>query len=157
MSNGEAKTYILTLCLIYRDEKILLGMKKRGFGAGRWNGFGGKVKPSELYDAAAIREVHEEARILPLDLQKRGELIFQIEKDDATHHVHLYSASLFEGSPRETEEMSPQWFSFDEIPYKSMWSDDKFWLPLILAGKNILGKFTFSDSNTLTHHQINEL
>ena len=23
--------------------RILLGMKKRGFGAGRWNGFGGKV------------------------------------------------------------------------------------------------------------------
>ncbi len=38
---------ILTLCLIVDDGRILLGMKKRGFGAGRWNGFGGKVEEGE--------------------------------------------------------------------------------------------------------------
>ena len=33
-----------TLCLLMRDNEILLAMKKRGFGVGKWNGVGGKVK-----------------------------------------------------------------------------------------------------------------
>lgn len=32
---------------------VLLGMKKRGFGAGKWNGFGGKVQPGETIEEAA--------------------------------------------------------------------------------------------------------
>jgi 8-oxo-dGTP diphosphatase/2-hydroxy-dATP diphosphatase len=44
--------------LINRNEnKICLGMKKRGFGASRWNGFGGKVNEEEEIEDAAIREV----------------------------------------------------------------------------------------------------
>ena len=52
---------ILTLCIIYQDRKILLGMKKRGFGVGKWNGFGGHVEEAESIEEAAKREVFEEA------------------------------------------------------------------------------------------------
>ena len=45
---------ILTLVLILQDEKILLGMKKRGFGAGRWNGFGGKVREDESIESSTF-------------------------------------------------------------------------------------------------------
>ena len=38
---------VLTLVYIRDDEKVLLGMKKRGFGQGKWNGFGGKVQKKE--------------------------------------------------------------------------------------------------------------
>ena len=38
---------LLTLVLVREPGKILLGMKKRGFGQGRWNGFGGKVENGE--------------------------------------------------------------------------------------------------------------
>jgi 8-oxo-dGTP pyrophosphatase MutT (NUDIX family) len=41
--------------------RLLLGMKKRGFGAGKWNGFGGKIEVGETPRAAAIREMKEEA------------------------------------------------------------------------------------------------
>ena len=34
----------LTLVFLRDGSKVLLGMKKRGFGAGKWNGFGGKVR-----------------------------------------------------------------------------------------------------------------
>ena len=43
--------------------RLLLGMKKRGFGAGKWNGFGGKIEPGETPRQAAIREIREEAFI----------------------------------------------------------------------------------------------
>jgi len=43
-----ASKKILTLAFIYKGEKVLLGYKKRGFGEGRWNGFGGKVQSGNL-------------------------------------------------------------------------------------------------------------
>ena len=54
---------ILTLCMIYQHPKILLGMKKRGFGKGRWNGFGGKLNDGESIEEATIREVRGETGI----------------------------------------------------------------------------------------------
>lgn len=46
---------LLTLVLIHQNTRLLLGMKKRGFGVGRWNGFGGKVQPGETILEAAER------------------------------------------------------------------------------------------------------
>ena len=70
---------ILTLCVIYNNEKILLGMKKNGFGQGRWNGFGGKVEEGESVEDAARRELFEEAGFRAGDLKKRGLLNFEFE------------------------------------------------------------------------------
>ncbi len=47
---------ILTLLFVLKEGQILLGMKKRGFGKGRWNGFGGKVAVGEeTIEEGAIR------------------------------------------------------------------------------------------------------
>ena len=61
---------ILTLCFIYQHPKVLLGMKKRGFGAGRWNGFGGKVRDGETIEEATKREMKEEVGIIPGDIER---------------------------------------------------------------------------------------
>jgi 8-oxo-dGTP pyrophosphatase MutT (NUDIX family) len=42
-------------------------MKKRGFGNGKYNGFGGKVENGETIQQAAIRETIEESGLTPLD------------------------------------------------------------------------------------------
>ena len=46
---------VLTLAFIRDGDRLLLGMKKRGFGAGKWNGFGGKVDPGETILQGAVR------------------------------------------------------------------------------------------------------
>ncbi len=46
---------LFTLLFVLRPGQVLLGMKKRGFGKGRWNGFGGKVHKGESIEEAAIR------------------------------------------------------------------------------------------------------
>ena len=33
-----------TLLFLVKDGDVLLGMKRKGFGMGKWNGFGGKLK-----------------------------------------------------------------------------------------------------------------
>src|SRR3989338_6433965 len=61
---------ILTLCLVQKDGRVLLGMKKRGFGMGKWNGFGGKVDAGETVEEAAKRELFEEAGISVVNIEK---------------------------------------------------------------------------------------
>ena len=49
---------LLTLAFVKESTRILLGYKKRGFGMGRWNGFGGKVQANESIENAAKRYVY---------------------------------------------------------------------------------------------------
>lgn len=133
----------LTLCLIHKHPKILLGMKKRGFGVGRWNGFGGKVSENETIEEAAIRELKEEANIEAINISKIGILNFEFKNDPKILETHIFLVSDFRGEPQESEEMKPEWFSVEEIPFSEMWSDDIHWYPMFLSGKKFKGRFLF--------------
>ena len=133
----------LTLTVVYKDKKILLGLKKRGFGVGRWNGFGGKVEDNETIEEAAIRELQEESGIVASKMENMGVLDFEFESDPKILQVHVFRVIEFIQEPVETEEMKPQWFDVDKIPFDSMWSDDIYWMPYILEGKKFEGKFLF--------------
>lgn len=148
---------LYTLCIIHNDTHVLLGMKKRGFGEGRWNGFGGKPHDGESLHDALKRELKEEAGIELGDSAKRGVLTFEFEGNPVPLEVHVFSASDFEGEPTETEEMKPQWFRKNALPFNTMWPDDKHWFPLLLNGKNFRGSFFFKDNNTLMNHHLEEL
>ena len=127
-----------------RDNEVLLGMKKRGFGAGRWNGFGGKVKEGEEnIEQGMFREMFEESSIKALNMQKVGILDFSFENDPKILEVHIFKVTEFKGEPTESEEMKPQWFSLDQIPFEQMWSDDIYWFPFLLNGKFFKGEFLF--------------
>ena len=53
ITGQQVPNQLLTLVMIMKEKQLLLGMKKRGFGKGRWNGFGGKVNEGEtILDAA---------------------------------------------------------------------------------------------------------
>jgi len=146
---------ILTLCCLKKDGKILLGMKKRGFGAGRWNGFGGKLKAGETIEQAAIRETQEECGIEITELEKLGLIDFEFEGNSEILEVHLFSIKTFSGEPIETEEMKSQWFAFADIPFDSMWPDDEFWIPLFLADKKFKGYFLFDkEGNKILEKKI---
>jgi len=147
-----------TLCLLIKDDKILLGMKKRGFGVGKWNGVGGKFDFSKDKDilGAAIRETKEEIGVSPNSLNKVAFLRFHFpNKEEWSQNVHVFLIDKWDGDPEESEEMRPQWFEVKEIPYASMWDDDKFWLPHILAGKKIDADFVFGDGEKIASHNIN--
>ncbi|MEK7187139.1 MAG: 8-oxo-dGTP diphosphatase [Patescibacteria group bacterium] len=147
---------IQTLCMIHRHPKILLGMKKRGFGQGRWNGFGGKVSPGETILEAAKREVLEETNIqINLnECDKCGIVQFEFHDKPDTIEVHFFRVGEFEGNPTESEEMLPKWFNVDEIPLEEMWPDDKYWMPLFLEGKKFKGRFLFGEGDSVLEKNL---
>ena len=133
------------------EQKILLAMKKRGFGVGKWNGVGGKVQGAETIKEAAIREAREEISVELKENDLAGVAIidFSFEnKPEFDQQVHVFFTEKWQGEPVESEEMKPEWYSYDELPYKEMWLDDIYWLPQVLAGEKINAKFVFNENGS---------
>lgn len=148
---------VLTLCIIEQEGKVLLGMKKRGFGAGRYNGFGGKVEIGESIEEAAIRETQEEACITPLALRKLGIVEFYFVETEDLLEVHIFKSRAFEGEVGESEEMRPQWFAYDDVPYSDMWKDDIFWFPYFRNNRLFRGRFSFDANDAIVDHELQEV
>lgn len=134
-----------TLLILRDGDKILLAKKKRGFGEGLYNGVGGKLEKGESVLDAMIRETQEEIGVTPTTYEKYGINEFlEFVNDEETNLVfHLFIATEWEGEPTESEEMAPEWFDIENIPYDKMFKDDRYWLPLVLEGKKVRGKFVF--------------
>ena len=146
-----------TLVFVTTPDQILLGFKKRGFGAGKWNGFGGKALAGETLSQTARRELAEEAGIVAQDLTQCGRLSFTFGNGVAPLLVHVFYVLAWAGEVRESEEMAPRWFSQAAIPYEAMWVDDRYWLPLVLARKCFIGAFHFFDTETILTWEVNEV
>ena len=131
-----------TLMFIVKDGRILLIEKKRGLGAGKINGPGGKIDPGETALEAVIRETREELLVTPLNPRKVGELWFNMS-DCPDILCHVYRADDHKGEPTETDEAVPLWYPTDRIPYQRMWEDDRHWLPLLLSETGFHGRFVF--------------
>ena len=147
-----------TLCLLLKKNEIMLAMKKRGFGAGRWNGPGGKFDPEKgdknIIDTA-VRETGEEIGVEVRNLEKFGIFHFYFPfKPEWNCDVHLFLTKDWVGTPVESEEMAPKWFLFSEIPYEQMWDSDKFWLPIILKGEKLEADFVFKKGDKIEKHNI---
>jgi 8-oxo-dGTP diphosphatase/2-hydroxy-dATP diphosphatase len=153
----ELKPKVLTLCLTFRENEVLLGMKKRGFGEGRWNGFGGKIEPGESIFEAAKREVLEESGLTVHEIEERGHIDFHFMDTGKLMEVHMFEVLKYEGEPVETEEMKPQWFKIDEIPFQSMWADDPHWFPLFLKRKRFKGRIIFKDMDEILDCELSSL
>ena len=144
-----------TLVFVIRAGQVLLIHKKRGLGAGKINGPGGRLEAGESPLQCAIREVQEELRVTPVGLQALGVLCFQFV-DGLSIHCEVFTARDCLGVPQETDEATPRWTPLDQIPYEHMWADDRIWLPLLLAGQRFEGRFLFDGEQLLTHELIVE-
>jgi len=143
-------TEYANLCFIMRNGEILLIRKKRGLGAGKINGPGGRLEPGETALQSAIREAQEEVGLTPSGLEAIGELFFQF-LDGYKLHVTVFAASGCDGTLIETDEAKPQWTKLDEIPYQEMWQDDPLWLPLLVNRKAFRGYFVFRREELLSY------
>ncbi len=140
-----------------KNKEICLAVKKRRYGVGKWNGVGGKPEDGDKdIEDTAIREAREEINVEVNSILKVAELTFvNLYNHEYDQLVHAYLCYDWQGEPKETEEMSPRWFDINEIPFADMWPDDEFWLPKVLKGYFITGKFEFLDENTIQEFSMN--
>ncbi len=141
-----------TLVFVIDAERVLLIRKKRGLGAGKISGPGGRIEPGESPEQCAVRETREELGIEPIAPEHVGELWFQFV-DGYSLHVHVFRSEGFAGEPRETEEAVPMWHDVGALPYDEMWEDDRHWLPHLLSRRGFVGRFVF-DGDRLLHFEV---
>jgi 8-oxo-dGTP diphosphatase len=139
------------LCLIRRQTatgpEVLLGLKKSGFGAGKWVGLGGHIEAGEKPEAAAVREVHEESSLrVPADsLQHVASIEFRFPyRPSWDQTAEVFMTWVYQGQPAESDEVAPRWFAEDSLPLPLMWDDAKYWLPLVLAGEHVDVRISFA-------------
>lgn len=144
-----------TLLFVLDGDRVLLIRKKRGLGAGKINAPGGRLEPEESALAAAVREVEEEVCVTPFEIEARGTLKFEFV-DGYRLEAHVFVARGHRGEPAETDEAIPIWFARSELPFSEMWADDALWLPLVLAGESVTGRFIFDGDAMLDHELTSE-
>ena len=148
------KKTVLTLVLITKDNQILLGLKKRGFGVGKTNGFGGKLEVGESIEEAARREVFEECSLEIKSLEPVAIIDFSWQDKDQDLEMHVFHCDNFSGLVEESEEMKPEWFDIDKIPYKKMWNDDQYWLSIALKQQKFTADFLFDKHDKVIKRDI---
>ena len=96
--HGWQPDFVGTLAFIIRGESVLLIRKKRGHGAGKLNGPGGKVEPGETPLECVVRETEEEVGVRLIAPQRLGRFRFV----DLSDPQWLGYAFLAESWERET-------------------------------------------------------
>jgi len=145
-----------THCFLVRNGKVLLGIKKRGIGWGKWNGIGGKQhKGDKTIVDTFIRETQEEIGVTPLEYKKMAYLKFYYlgdQKDNQTSTVFV--TTKWKGKPIETDEEKPKWWPINKLPFYNMWEDDTHWLPPVLAGMKLKATFVFDKSYKIEKFKV---
>jgi len=137
-----------TLLFIIADGRVLLIHKRRGHGAGRINGPGGKLEPGEAPLECAVRETREETGLTALDARLAAVMRF-VDIDGADWLGYVFCAGGYEGTLQSCEEAVPVWFDLDALPFEHMWPDDQLWLPRVLADERLAGDFLFRGGELL--------
>jgi 8-oxo-dGTP diphosphatase len=127
--------------------EVLLGLKKTGFGQGRWVGLGGHIEPGEKPVAAAVREVEEESSLVvfPDALEHVATIQFRFPcRPSWDQMAEVYLTSVYQGEPAESDEIAPRWYPEDALPLDGMWDDARYWLPRVLSGQHVAAIITFA-------------
>lgn len=135
------------------DGSILVAKKARGFGKGKWVGFGGKQQPDESISEANLREMAEETGIVlrEEEVSKVGLLLFTFDVNPSLFlEVHVFDCdsgkTCFTSMTLNDEyEGEPTWMKRADIPYDDMWADFKLWSKYLLDGTRFIGRVEYSD------------
>jgi 8-oxo-dGTP diphosphatase len=140
------------LCLVRRQAaagpEVLLGLKKTGFGAGKWVALGGHIEAGEKPEAAAVREVREESGLIVLtdSLAHMASIEFRFpSRPSWDQTAEVFTTWAYQGEPAESSEVAPTWYHEAELPLDRMWDDAQYWLPLVLAGEHVDVRISFAD------------
>ncbi|ASN38801.1 NUDIX hydrolase [Arthrobacter sp. 7749] len=135
--------------------QILLGLKQRGFGAGKMVAPGGKIEAGESREQAAVRELFEETALIADadELLPAARVYFRFPANpSADMDCTIYLTTAFSGLPAASSELIPQWYPVDNLPFQRMWDDSALWLTRILAGERFDALVRLAADNESVNH-----
>ena len=68
------------------------------------------------------------------DLRPAGIFFYEFVDSRIARHVmeiHIFIAE-YSGPVQESDEIRPQWFRYDSMPFSDMWADNSYWIPKLL-------------------------
>lgn len=147
---------VCSLLYIKMENKLLLARKKRGFGYGMFNGVGGKMQAGENITQTMLRETMEEIGVVPTGYELVSVLKFDeyVKGVRELVEVDVFLADGYDGTIAESEEMDPQWFELDNLPYDNMFPDSKYFLPDVLEGKKVKGFFKYDEEFNILENRL---
>ena len=99
----------------------------------------------------------EESGIEAEEIEQFATIIFNYLHKDKIVETHLFKVTKWQGKPTESDEMLPQWFDQDQLPFEQMWPDDKYWVPYFLKNRKFVANFIFKDYEIILRHEITEV
>ncbi len=150
-----------TLVFLDNGNQVLLGRldSDGGFGEGKLNGPGGKLKEGETKEEAAVRETEEEIGVTPLDLEYRGMVRFRHTGKNAasSQDCHIFISRRWLGEPVPLERFKEvDWFDKNNLPFPSMWKADITWLPIVLGKGQFSATFNYDENYQIIEMDISE-
>ncbi|WP_181149960.1 8-oxo-dGTP diphosphatase [Arthrobacter sp. MYb227] len=136
-------------------QQVLLGLKQRGFGAGRVVAPGGKIEPGESPAKAAVRELHEETGLEAnaLTLEPAARVFFRFpDAPLADMDCTVFITHDFSGMAVASDELVPAWYPVDHLPLSKMWDDSALWVGQILAGERFDAHVVLASDNESVSH-----
>ncbi|MDR2524393.1 MAG: 8-oxo-dGTP diphosphatase [Candidatus Nomurabacteria bacterium] len=137
---------LTTLCYLRHGDKVMLAEKQRKVGAGKYNGYGGKLEAGEMPELAMLRETREEICVTPTVYKKLAEILF-CNPDDERIRMHTFVATEWDGKPTATDEMKKlEWFQIDKIPYDKLMPCDYKWIDYVLGDQACKGVIYYDEN-----------
>lgn len=159
MSNQTLKHNPCVVCLLEKENQILMIKNLRGIQKDFYSFPGGKLDLGEGLSECVYREVKEETGLSLKKAECLGrfdiENVKNAENPDRfsiaeNMHVYVFVSQNFSGELRSAEgEVEAFWIDKDKIPYEKMRENDKIWLADALARKKFHKSFLRNDEGKL--------
>lgn len=143
------------------DDEVWLGVRTRvsnDLGHLVVAGIGGGIERGESPENAFVRESLEEIEVRPTNYQKVGCVIcLSPHRPEWNSRIIYFLVTGFEGDPKKTEDIDPHRYPKIALPLESMWPDNRVTVPLVLAGKRIVGSFLYGADGQIVEQDLWEL
>ncbi len=135
------------LIFLTHEDKILLlrGAPDKKLWAGKYNGLGGHVEACETPYQAAMRELQEEAGVIPHSLELRGIIHITLPQSPGVI-LFVFTGVSTETTVHASPEGTPEWISRTALPELPVVEDLPLLLSKVLApGGMVFGRYSFGE------------
>lgn len=148
----------LSVCHVFKNGSLLLIKTADGINKDKWNAPGGEIVQGEKPNKAAMKYLYQQTGLYSTKVADHGTVRLALSgKSDFSYKLHIFSTKSAAGELKPNIQGEAKWFNLTDIPYFDMWADDRYWINLVMQGKQFDADFFFDEKNEkVVKYQIKE-